>query len=172
VDESIPLFQRWSRNPAATRAIGSPAGAIGPRRRTLRLSQLAGRRWFRFPEGTDPLWQAYWNGSAPGGSLRDGPVVRTVSECLQAVLWNGTIGLAPLGYQLPEGLVAVPVPDMPPSRLVVAWREGDANPLVRSFADITADSYRLLARSGKQHAWPAQPMRASSAVTEIPPDAG
>ena len=32
--------------------------------------------------------------------------------------------------------------DMPPSRLVLAWREADANPLVRSFAEITADSYR------------------------------
>jgi hypothetical protein len=32
--------------------------------------------------------------------------------------------------------------DMPPSRLVLAWREADTNPLVRSFADITADNYR------------------------------
>jgi DNA-binding transcriptional LysR family regulator len=115
---------------------------------TLHLSELAGRRWFQFPEGTDPLWCAYWNGTTPGGSLREGPVVRTVNECLQAVLWNGTIGLGPFGHSLPEGLVAVAVPEMPPSRLVLAWREADANPLVRSFADITADSYRRPADGG------------------------
>ena len=112
------------------------------RRDSLHLAELAGRRWFQLPEGTDPIWRAYWNGTAPGASLRDGPVVRTVHECLQGVLWNGTIGLAPLGDALPEGLVSVAVADMPPSRLVLAWRQADANPLVRSFAGITADSYR------------------------------
>ena len=113
----------------------------------LHLAELAGRQWFQLPEGTDPLWRAYWNGTAPGGSLRDGPVVRAVHECLQGVLWNGTAGLAPLVDSLPEGLVAVAVADMPPSRLVLAWREADANPLVRSFADITADSYRSPSRA-------------------------
>jgi len=66
------------------------------RRDTLQVSDLDGRRWFQFPEGTDPLWRAYWNCTTPGGTLRDGPVVRTVSECVQAVFWSGAIGLAPL----------------------------------------------------------------------------
>ncbi len=57
----------------------------------LRLAELSDRRWFRFPQGTDPVWQAYWN----GGTSREGPVVRAVQECLHAVLWNGTVGLAP-----------------------------------------------------------------------------
>jgi hypothetical protein len=48
----------------------------------------------------DPIWQAYWNGP---GHHRDGPVVRTVHECLQAVLWNGTVGLTPLAHARPEG---------------------------------------------------------------------
>jgi hypothetical protein len=52
---------------------------------------LADRRWLQLPDGTDPIWRAFWNG--PPGQHRDGPVVRTVHECLQAVLWNGTIGL-------------------------------------------------------------------------------
>jgi DNA-binding transcriptional LysR family regulator len=63
----------------------------------LHLAELAGRPWFQLPAGTDPIWRAYWNGTEPGGTLRDGPVARTVHECLQGVLWNGTIGLAPLG---------------------------------------------------------------------------
>jgi DNA-binding transcriptional LysR family regulator len=110
-------------------------------RRSLRLRDLADRRWFQLPDGTDPIWRAYWNGTEPGGQLREGPVVRTAHECLQAVLWNGTIGLAPLGHELPNGLTAVPLTDMPPSRLIIAWNSTSANPLIRSFAHIAADIY-------------------------------
>src|SRR3984885_9040066 len=61
---------------------------------TLLMRDLDDSRRFQFPEGTDPSWRAYWSGAAPGstapgipagGVLRDGPVVRTVSECVQAV---------------------------------------------------------------------------------------
>ena len=65
------------------------------------------RQWFQLPEGTDPIWRAYWNGTKPGGKLRDGPVVRTISECLQGTLWNGTVGMMPMGHALPEGLTCV-----------------------------------------------------------------
>ena len=99
------------------------------RRDVLVLADLDDRRWFRLPDGTDEQWAAYWH----GGRHRDGPVVRTVHECLQAVLFNGGIGLTSLGHRLVPGLVTVPLADMPPSRLVVAWRRDDASPLVRSF---------------------------------------
>jgi DNA-binding transcriptional LysR family regulator len=114
-------------------------------RDALHLRDLEDRRWFRLPEGTDRLWRAYWNGTPPGGALRDGPVVRTVGECIQAVLWDGTIGLAPLtplAHAFPEGLTTVPLADMPPSRLVVAWNSHDANPLIRSLTQIAAAAYR------------------------------
>ena len=114
-------------------------------RGTLQIRDLDGHRWFQFPEGTDPLWRAYWNGAAPGGTLRDGPVVRTVGECVQAVLWNGTIGLAPLtplGHAWPPGLTVVPLADMTPSRLVVAWNKTDANPLIRSLIQVATAVYR------------------------------
>ncbi|SOB88845.1 DNA-binding transcriptional regulator, LysR family [Streptomyces sp. 1331.2] len=108
------------------------------RRDRLRLAELGDRRWFRFPPGTDPLWQAYWNGGTP----REGPVVRAVQECLHAVLWNGTVGLAPLGHELPPELAVVPLTDMAPSRVVAVWNEGDANPLIRSFIEIATAAYR------------------------------
>lgn len=104
----------------------------------LALPDLAGRRWFRFPDGTDPVWQAYWHGGEP----REGPVVRAVQECLQAVLWNGTVGLMPLGHRPPGELAVVPLPDMAPNPVVVARQDGDANPLIRSFARIAAAAYR------------------------------
>jgi DNA-binding transcriptional LysR family regulator len=106
------------------------------RRDHLEPADLAGRRWFRFPDGTDPRWQAYWHGGEP----REGPVVRAVQECLQAVLWNGTVGLAPLGHRPPGELTVVPLADMAPSPVVIAWK--DATPLVRSFAEIATAAYR------------------------------
>ncbi|MFG2887913.1 LysR family transcriptional regulator [Streptomyces sp. NPDC048248] len=108
------------------------------RRDRLRLAELSDRRWFQFPQGIDPIWQSYWNGGTP----REGPVVRAVPECLHAVLWNGTVGLAPLGHDLPAELAVVPLTDMAPSRVVAAWNEGDTSPLIRSFVEIATTAYR------------------------------
>jgi DNA-binding transcriptional LysR family regulator len=111
-------------------------------RGALCLADLADRPWFQLPEGTDPVWRAYWNGATPVGERPAGPVVRTVSECMQAVLWNGTVGIAPLTHALPDGLTCAPLTDMPPSPLVVAWATGHENPLIRSFARIAVTTYR------------------------------
>ncbi|MDT0322257.1 LysR family transcriptional regulator [Streptomyces millisiae] len=107
-------------------------------RDSLTLADLADRRWFRFPAGTDPGWQAYWN----GGRLREGPVVRAVQECRQAVLWNGTVGVTLLDHEPGEGLTVVPLVDMEPSRVVLAWPEAGANPLVRTFVAAAIAAYR------------------------------
>ncbi|SDW34534.1 DNA-binding transcriptional regulator, LysR family [Amycolatopsis xylanica] len=104
----------------------------------LALAELRERRWFQFPAGTDPLWQSYWNGGEP----REGPVVRAVHECRQAVLWSGTIGLTPLGNRHPAELAVVPLTGMEPSRVVVAWNGNDPGPLVRSFVQLAVAAYR------------------------------
>lgn len=96
------------------------------------LDDLAGRRWFRFPDGTDEVWRKFWHAS----NEDDGPVVRTAQECQQSVLWNGTVGLAPLTHAAPSGLAMVPLRDMPSSDLVVAWPAANPSPLVRSFVRI------------------------------------
>ncbi|MYT74909.1 MULTISPECIES: LysR family transcriptional regulator [unclassified Streptomyces] len=106
-------------------------------RTALRLADLADRDWFTFPEGTDPLWQSYWNGGTP----REGPVVRAVQECRQAVLWNGTVGMTLLDHAPGAGLAVVPLVDMEPSRAVVAWRADDTGPLIRSFVAVALAAY-------------------------------
>ncbi|WP_413105087.1 LysR family transcriptional regulator [Streptomyces sp. Inha503] len=108
------------------------------RRDSVKVADLADRRWFLFPEGTDPGWQSYWSGGEP----REGPVVRGVQECRQAVLWNGTVGMTLVDHEPPDGLTVVPLIDMEPSRVVVAWNEADTNPLIRSFAEIATAAYR------------------------------
>ncbi|MFD5748476.1 LysR substrate-binding domain-containing protein [Streptomyces sp. NPDC127033] len=123
-----------------TDPVGAVLRADDPlaRREHLKLADLADRRWFRFPEGTDSLWQSYWNGGVP----REGPVVRAVQECVQAVIWNGTVGLTPFGHDHPWELAVVPLLDMAPSRVVAAWNEGDENPLIRSFIRTATTAYR------------------------------
>jgi DNA-binding transcriptional LysR family regulator len=118
---------------ALLRADDPLAGRAG-----LTLADLAGRDWFRFPDGTDPRWQSYWHGGRP----RRGPVVRAVQECRQAVLWNGTVGVTLVGHDPGEGLTVVPLTDMAPSRVVVTWRAGETDPLVRSFVRAAIAAHR------------------------------
>lgn len=40
-----------------------------------------------------------------------------------------------------RGLTVVPLIDMEPSRVVVAWKQGDTNPVIRSFVRIAAAAY-------------------------------
>jgi DNA-binding transcriptional LysR family regulator len=98
----------------------------------LTTADLDDRTWFQFPEGTDEIWRNYWNGGTP----RQGPTVRAVQECVQSVLWNGTVGLAPLGHDLGRELKVVALTDMPPSPVVIAWRNED--PLIRAFIETAA----------------------------------
>ena len=105
-------------------------------------ARVTGRPWFQLPDGTDPVWRDYWNGATPVGERPAGPAGRTVNECLQAVLWNGAVGIAPLTHALPDGLTWAPLTDMPPSPLVVAWATARESPLIHSFTQIAVDTYR------------------------------
>jgi hypothetical protein len=61
---------------------------------------------------------------------------------MQAVLWNGSVGIAPLTDTVPDGLTWAPLTDMPPSPLVVAWATAKESPLIHSFAHIAVNTYR------------------------------
>lgn len=104
------------------------------------VDELTDRRWVRLPYSTDATFRAYWTVQGPQSA--DLPVVKTIQECLQSVLWNGASALAPLNQTLPRGLRLVPVSDRAASELVVAWRGTDPGPLVRSFVEIAAATYR------------------------------
>ncbi|MFI5779008.1 LysR family transcriptional regulator [Nocardia sp. NPDC051570] len=109
-------------------------------RSSVSATDLTGRRWVRLPPGVDPVWTAYWTCDAHDDTA---PVMRTIQECLQAVVWNGTSALAPVDQPLPTGLVAVPFHDRLPSSLVVAWLKTARSPLIRSFVQVAERSYSL-----------------------------
>lgn len=75
------------------------------------------------------------------------------------MLWNGTVGLTAVDHDLPPGLTAVPLTDMAPSRLVVAWNTSNNNPLVPSFTKIAVASYRSTG-TGRNNAGAARTARA------------
>lgn len=108
-------------------------------RSSVRLVDLPLRDWVRLPAETDPVWRAYWTGA--GGETKGDAPVRTIQECLQAVLWNGMTALAPLDQVVPAGLATIPVIDRPPSKLALVWAD-DPSPLVTSFVRIAAEVYR------------------------------
>lgn len=115
-------------------------------RERVRLDELRDRRWFRIPDTADPLWRDYWAG---GREPVDGfdTIVRTVRECVQAVLWSNSIGLVPMTISRAPGITVVPVDDIPPSSLVVAWRRRDRRALIRDFVDVAT---RLAPKSVRQ----------------------
>lgn len=108
-------------------------------RRSVSVAELDDRRWVRLPDNADPAWTAYWTCGAHDDAS---PVMRTIQECLQAVVWNGTSALAPVDQPLPTGLTVVPLADRPPSEIVVAWPKTSRSPLVRSFVQVAETSYR------------------------------
>ncbi|MGW3855446.1 LysR family transcriptional regulator [Micromonospora arida] len=110
-------------------------------RERLQLGDLRDRRWFRVPDNADPLWKDYWAGGREPVEGAD-TVVRTVRECIQAVLWSGSIGLAPMTINRVPGIVVVPVDGVAPSPLVVAWRRRDRRSLVQGFVDVATTTGR------------------------------
>ncbi|MGW7353959.1 LysR substrate-binding domain-containing protein [Streptomyces sp. NPDC054784] len=103
------------------------------------VAALRGRTIFRLPPGTDPLWRDFWLANGP--DVADAPVVTTVGECLHAIVWQSAAGLLPAAaarhHALP-GVSFVPVTGHGPSRVVLAWRVGERDGLVRDFVDLVA----------------------------------
>ncbi|GHG72620.1 LysR family transcriptional regulator [Streptomyces griseocarneus] len=140
VDAAI-TFTPFTRTGLSTRTVRQdrcyaavPASSPLADAAVLSRADLRGHLSVRLADGTDPLFRAHWQ---PGTSL-EGPVVRSMDECLHAVLWRKAVALVPeqvvRGHPV-EGIAYVPVGDLPPADLVVAWRRSDRNPLVAHYVD-------------------------------------
>lgn len=86
------------------------------------------------------VWRDFWLGiDARGGQAAViGNDVKTVDECFESILSHQGIAFTQAStqrfYNWP-GLAFVPVADLPPSTVSIAWREDSAAPAVRSFID-------------------------------------
>jgi DNA-binding transcriptional LysR family regulator len=119
------------------RAVVLPEGHRLAGRRRLRRADLAGERVPRWP-GRDPAGSAYWAGRDPAstraawaadgdpdaGPEPTGPVVSDLSQLIEVVTLGQAIALLPeslAARHLTAGLVSVPVTDVSPSVVSVAW---------------------------------------------------
>lgn len=88
----------------------------------------------RFPPGRDVGWTRHWQPVAAAA----GPVVRSVDECLHAILWESAQALVPAqvatGHPVP-GISYVPVRDVPDARMVLASRRAARSAMVTAYLD-------------------------------------
>ncbi|WP_158893517.1 LysR family transcriptional regulator [Amycolatopsis anabasis] len=107
----------------------------------VRFTELLDEPWLALPEDSGGL-RDFWLATAQRGGhpVRVAAEITTSDETYEALV-NGVgvclvaAGNAPIYTR--DGVVAVPVRGLDPSRLVLAWRRDDRRPLVRDFVAAT-----------------------------------
>ena len=95
--------------------------------------------------GTDKTWERFWalDDFRDGRPARIAGQAQTYEAELQLVAAgvgaSVTCGAAPTSFVRPSGIVFLPIVDVPPSPIVVAYRAGDAVAHVRNFVQIATD---------------------------------
>lgn len=114
--------------------VDSPLAGAGP----ISVGRLVDEP-FVARKGPD-AWRDYWlaTGSRGGQDVRVGARIAQVEECIEAVTSGRGVAftqLSTLRYYSRPGLTAVPVVDVPPSEVAIAWRTADGSDLVRDFVE-------------------------------------
>ncbi|MFI5610326.1 LysR family transcriptional regulator [Amycolatopsis sp. NPDC051903] len=109
--------------------------------------ELRTHSWCQLPPDTDPLWREYWLGnpgsSGHGGEHRIGPVVRSLSEYIQCVAWEGAVAVLPTSVARlypAAGVSYVPLAEQPENHLVLAWPSDRADKVVLDVAEAIASA--------------------------------
>jgi DNA-binding transcriptional LysR family regulator len=97
--------------------------------------------------GATPTWQAFHNVDPrpDGRQPRPGPAVHNLEEKLQHVAADRAISFVPAsvaGVFVQPGIAYVPVTDIPPIKICLAWKSGPPSPLVAAFVDAVTDTRR------------------------------
>jgi DNA-binding transcriptional LysR family regulator len=94
--------------------------------------------------GASPSWQAFHNVDPrpDGRQPRPGPEAANLEEKLQHVAAGRAISFVPSSVATAfaqSGIAYVPVTDVPPIQICLAWKTGRNSPLIQAFADATAN---------------------------------
>ena len=106
-------------------------------RESITIGELLSERWLQMP-ATDAAWRDFWlaREHRHGAEPLLGPEVRTVDEQLAATTAGGYVSLTAASvaafYPRP-GISYVPVQGIEPSRVAIAWRQGDDRQTLHSF---------------------------------------
>jgi DNA-binding transcriptional LysR family regulator len=107
----------------------------------LTFDRLVDEPWMT--ADTDQVWCDFWSGvpHRDGRPVPEGAECLSLDELFEAARAHRAIGLVPessVRSQAWPGLSFVPVEDIEPSRVVVAWRAGAENAAVRNFVALAA----------------------------------
>ncbi len=97
--------------------------------------------------GASPVWEAWHNiDPRPGGrSPRRGPAARNLEEKIEVVGTGRAISFIPAsvtaGIQIPPEVTAIPVADIPPAEVCLAWKAGRRSAAIR---DLVATAHATL----------------------------
>jgi len=106
-------------------------------RTELRRDDLAGEPMPRWAGQPDPAAAAYWTGGDPAAEPPSGPEINDISQLLDAVALGNAVAYVPVSlagqYRSAAGLVFVPVTDLSPSEVLVAWPDTSRSRAVAGF---------------------------------------
>lgn len=131
-----------------------PAAHPLARRSQVRATDLSGLPWLRVPAPDSP-WTRFWF-QHPLAEPATGPEVRSGVEWVPAVAagrgFGYTLPTLAAPY-LPSDIVAVPVVDLEPGSVVLAWPRGRADALTDAFVRMVRSGLRD--RAGGAHDGPS-----------------
>ena len=125
--ESLTVIEEW-------RLAALPAGHPLSERGALTSADLTGLPWLRVP-ASDSTWTRFWF-HHPLGETQAGPEIRTADEWVAAIESGRGVAftMPSVMANFPQTEIAtVPVTDLEPARLVLAWRRDDPDPIVAGF---------------------------------------
>jgi DNA-binding transcriptional LysR family regulator len=123
-------------------------------RAELKRADLAGEPMPHWAGHADPAAAAHWTGTdTPGptaadqdpGRLDTGPEINDISQLLDAVTIGRAVAYVPASAAaqfLLAGLAVVPVTDLSPSQVMVAWPDTSRSPAVAAFVRAATEAAR------------------------------
>jgi DNA-binding transcriptional LysR family regulator len=106
-------------------------------RTEVRRADLAGEPMPRWAGQPDPAAASYWTGGNPSAGPPPGPEINDISQLLDAVALGNAVAYVPVSladqHRSAVGLVFLPVTDLSPSEVLVAWPDTSRSRAVAGF---------------------------------------